>query len=95
MAVAGANMHWVCLLNKQPTIFVCLVRVKSQITLHLNMSPETLSIFLVPVRKLLKVVLHVKKGAKFEKVNSGQDICSRVTSVVNVKISKKHVQSQQ
>ena len=36
---------------------------------------------------LLEVVLHVGKGAKFEvhKVNIGQNICSRVTSVRNWK----------
>ena len=34
---------------------------------------------------LLKVVLHVGKGAQFgvHKVNDGQDICSRITSVGN------------
>ena len=45
----------------------------------------------VAVSNLLKVVLHVGKGAKFEvqKVKSGQDMCSGATSVGNGKNSKK------
>ena len=42
-----------------------------------------------PVSKMVEVVLHVGKGAKFgvEKVNDGQNICSRDTSVGNRKLS--------
>ena len=51
--------------------------------------------FRVPVSKLVEVVLHVGKGAKFgvEKVNSGQNICSRDASVGNGKNFEKQAQS--
>ena len=43
----------------------------------------------------VKVVLHVGKGAKFgvEKVNGGQNICSRYASVGNGKNFEKQAQS--
>ena len=50
--------------------------------------------FRVLVSKLVEVVLHVGKGAKFgvEKVNGGQNICNRVTSVGNGKNFEKQAQ---
>ena len=44
--------------------------------------------FWVSVSKLLEVVFHVEKGAKFgvQKVNNGQDICSRASSFGNGKL---------
>ena len=43
--------------------------------------------FLVPVSKLLEVILHTGKKARFgvQKVNDGQDICSRASSFGNGK----------
>ena len=51
--------------------------------------------FRVPVSKLVKVVLHVGKEAKFrvEKVNDGQNIRNRVASVGNGKNFVKQAQS--
>ena len=48
-----------------------------------------------PVSKLVEVVLHVGKGAKFgvAKVNGGQNICNRVGSVGNGKNFEKPAQS--
>ena len=45
--------------------------------------------------KLVEVVLHVRKGAKFgvEQVNSGQNICNRDGSVGNGKNFEKQAQS--
>ena len=42
---------------------------------------------------MVEVVLHVGKGARFkvEKVNSGQNVCNRVTSVGNGKIFEKQL----
>ena len=53
-----------------------------------------LCLFRVPVSKLVEVVLHVGKGAKFgvEKVNGGQIICNRVASVGNGKNFEKQAQ---
>ena len=50
-------------------------------------SKEAIGDFPVPVNKLVEVVLHVGKGAKFgvEEVNGGQNICSRDASVGNGK----------
>ena len=64
------------------------VAVKRGRTLH-----EALGDLWVPVRKLVDVVLHVEKGAKFgvEKVNGGQTICSRDASVRN---RKNYVEKQ-
>ena len=47
------------------------------------------------VSKLVEVVLHVGKGAKFEveKVNGGQNICSRDASVGNGNNFEKQAQS--
>ena len=55
---------------------------------------EALGDFRVPVSRLVEVVLHVGKGAKFgvEKVNCGQNICSRDASVGN---GKKQAQSSE
>ena len=80
--VAGANMQ-------------CLVAVKRGRALHLNQSYEALGDFRFPVCKLVGVVLHVGKGAKFgvEKVNGGQNICSRDASVGNGKHFEKQAQS--
>ena len=51
--------------------------------------------FRVPVSKLVKVVLHVRKEAKFrvKKVNDGQNIGNRVASVGNGKNFEKVAQS--
>ena len=56
---------------------------------------KALGDFQVPVSNLLEVVLHVKKAATFgvQKVNGGQDICSRDTSVGNEKNCEKQAQS--
>ena len=58
-----------------------------------NCSPTKLGDFCIPVNKLLDVVLHVGKKAKFgvKKANGGQDtcICSRGTSVGNGKNFEK------
>ena len=58
-------------------------------------SYETLGDFRVPVSKWVEVVLHVGKGARFgiEKVNGGQNVCSRVASVGNGKNFEKQAQS--
>ena len=63
------------------------VAVKRGRKLHLNRSYEAVGDFRVPVSKFVEVVLHVGKGAKFgvEKVNDGQNICSRDASVGNWK----------
>ena len=57
-------------------------------------SYKALGDFRVPVSKLVEVVLHVGKGAKFgvEKVNGGQNICNRVASVGNGKNFEKQAQ---
>ena len=51
--------------------------------------------FRVPVSKLVEVVLHIRKGARFgiEKVIDGQNICKRVASVGNRKNFAKQAQS--
>ena len=51
--------------------------------------------FQVPVSKVVEVVFHLGKGAKFgvEKVNGGQNICNRVASVGNGKKFEKQAQS--
>ena len=53
-----------------------------------------LGYFRVPVNKLVEVVLHIGKGAKFgvEKVNGGQNICNRVASVENGNNFEKQAQ---
>ena len=58
-------------------------------------SYEALGDFSVSVSKLVDVVLHVGKGTKFgiEKVNSGQNICSRDAGVGNGKKFEKQAQS--
>ena len=71
------------------------VAVKRGRALHLISCYEALGDFRVPVSKLVKVVLYVGKGAKFgvKKVNGGQNICNRVTSVKNGKNFEKLAQS--
>ena len=71
------------------------VTVKRWRTLHLNLSYKVLGNFRVPVSKLVEAVLHVGKEAKFgvEKVNGGQNICSRDASVGNGKNFEKQAQS--
>ena len=83
MGVAGANMQLGHLFAPVP--------VKRGRALHLIQSYEVLGNFLVPVSKLVEVVLHVGKGAKFgvEKVNDGQNICNRGASVGNGKNFEK------
>ena len=51
--------------------------------------------FRVPVSKLVEVVHHVRKGAKFgvKKVNDGQNICNRDASVGEGKNLEKQAQS--
>ena len=51
--------------------------------------------FRVPVSKLVEIILHVRKGAKYgvKKMNSGQTICSRDSSVGNGKHFEKQAQS--
>ena len=51
--------------------------------------------FQVLVSKLVEVVLHVEKGAKFgaEKMNGGQNICNRDAIVGNGKNFEKQAQS--
>ena len=61
MGVAGANMQW---------CHFAPVKSKEESTAFY----ETLGDFRIPVSKLVEVVLHVGKGAKFggEKVNGGK-----------------------
>ena len=83
VGVAGANMQWgrfvcpSCCQKRESTAFELILR-----------SDWGLS---SPGSKLVEVVLHVGKGAKFgvEKVNGGQNICSRDASVGNVKNFEK------
>ena len=51
--------------------------------------------FQIPVSKLVEVLLHVEKAAKFgvEKMYGGQNICSRDASVGNGKNFEKQAQS--
>ena len=80
-ALAGANMQWVHFVypsssqKRESTAFDLILRS----TWGLR----------DPVSKMVEVVLHVGKGAKFgvEEVNDGQNICSRDTSVGNRKLS--------
>ena len=84
MGVAGANMQWGCFVcpscsqNRESTAFELILRSAWGLS-----SPSK------------QVVLHVKKGAKFgvEKVNGGQNICSRDASVGNGKHFDKQAQS--
>ena len=83
MGVAVANMQWgrficsSCSQKKENTAFELVLRSAWGLR--------------VPVRKLVEVVLHVRKGAKFgvQEVNSGQNICSRDASVGNEKNFEK------
>ena len=87
--VAGANMQWGCFVcpscsqKRESTAF--------ELVLHVY---EVLGDFRVPVSKLVEVVIHVGEGAKFgvEKVNNGQNICSRDASVGNGKNFEKQAQ---
>ena len=85
VGVAGANMQW--------GRFVC--PSSSQKRESTAFAYEFLGGFRVPVSKMVEVVLHVRKGAKFgvEKVNGGQNICHRVANVGNGKNFKKQAQS--
>ena len=58
-------------------------------------SYEALGDFLVPVSKLVEVVHHVGKEAKFgvKKMKGGQNICNRDTSVGERKNLEKQAQS--
>ena len=49
----------------------------------------------MPVSKLVELVFHVEKGAKFGvgKVNGGQNICNRVASFGDGKNFEKQAQS--
>ena len=62
------------------------VAVKGGRALHLNQSYEALGDFRVPVSKLVEVVLHVGKGAKFgvEKVNGCQNIYAAEVPVLEM-----------
>ena len=77
VGVADPNMQW--------GRFVC----PSCSQKNTAQSYKALGDFRVPLNKLVEVVLHVGKGAKFgeETVNGGQNICSRDTSVGNGKLS--------
>ena len=80
MSLHGANMQWGCFVcpscsqKRESTTFELILRSAWGL-----LSPG--------ISKLVEVVLHVRKGAKFgvEKVNGGQNICSRVASVGNGK----------
>ena len=80
-------MQWVCFVCPS----CCQKRDNAAFELALQSALELLS----PGRqfKLLEVVLHIRKGAKFgvQKVNGGQYICDKDTSVG--KNCEKHVQS--
>ena len=86
VGVAGANMQWGHFVSpsssqkRESTAFDLILRCAWD--------------FQVPVSKLVEVVLHVGKGAKFgvEKVNGGQIICNRVASVGNGKNFEKQAQ---
>ena len=86
MGVVAANIHW--------GRFVCpscsQKKEKAAFELFLRSAWGLLS----PSKQVLEVVLHVGKVAKFgaHKVNSGQDICSRVASVGNWKNFEKQAQ---
>lgn len=81
MGIASANMQWGHLVGPR-----CSQKRESA---------EALGDFRVPVSKLVEVVLRVRKGTKFgvEKVNNGQNICSRDAGVGNGKHFVKQAQS--
>ena len=68
--------------------------VKRSRALHLIKSYEALGDFRVLLSKLVEVVLHVGKRAKFgvQKVNGGQNICNTCASVGNGKNFEKQAQ---
>ena len=84
MGVAGANM--------QLGHFVCPCSSQRRESTAFDLIPRSAW---GPVSKLLEVVLHVEKGAKFgvEKVNGGQNICNGGASVGNGKNFEKQTQS--
>ena len=86
VGVADAKMWWGC--------FGCLSCCQRGRTLHVTLFYEALRNFKVLVSKLLEVVLHVGKGAKFgvQRVNSGQVVCSKVANVGSGKNCEKHAQ---
>ena len=87
VGVAGANMQW--------GHFVCSSSSQKRESTAFDLILRSAWDFRVPVSKLVEVVLHVGKGAKFgvEKVNGGQNICNRVASVGNGKNFEKQAQS--
>ena len=88
MGIASANMQWShfvgpsCSQKRESTAFELIIQIAYKD-------------FRVPVSKLVEIVLHVRKGTQFgvEKVNDGQNICSRDAGVGNEKHFVKQAQS--